>query len=70
MDTLIQQLGSTKQSWSFLRFPFTDVSQFTIRWVIVEGPQRMKLCREAPSCPLSPSPLPPRDFKPHCKDLV
>ena len=69
MDTLIQQLGSTKQSWSFLRFPFIDVSQFTIRWDIVEGPQRMKLCREAPPpCPLSPSP--PRAFKPHCKDLV
>ena len=58
MDTLIQQLGSTKQSWSFLRFPFIDVSQFTIRWDIVEGPQRMKLCREAPPRP-APCPPPP-----------
>ena len=36
--TLIQQLGSTKQSWSFLRFPFIDLSQFTIHWDIVEEP--------------------------------
>ena len=38
MDILIQQLGSTKQSWSFLRFPFIDLSQFTIHWDIVEEP--------------------------------